>query len=149
MNKELFEEGLAVRREVVGDRVGSEALASADDFSMPMQELVTAFCWGGIWTRPGLDRRSRSILNLGMLAAANRPQELAGHIRGALNNGLSKEEIREIFLQAAVYLGMPAGLGCFAVARQVFAEIDDKQAQQEGNGPASTGAEESASPTGD
>lgn len=124
MDQELFERGLAVRREVIGDLAVDQALASADDFSRPMQDLVTGFCWGEIWTRPGLDRRSRSLLNLGMLAAANRPQELAGHIRGALNNGLTKEEIREVFLQVAVYLGMPAGLGCFAVARQVFAELE-------------------------
>ncbi|MBS0476958.1 MAG: carboxymuconolactone decarboxylase family protein [Proteobacteria bacterium] len=127
MNEELFEKGLAVRREVVGKQAVDQVLANTDDFSRPMQELVTEFCWGEIWTRPGLDRRSRSILNLGMLAAANRPKELAGHIRGALNNGLSKEEIQEVFLQVAVYLGMPAGLGCFAVAREVFAELEDKQ----------------------
>ncbi len=123
MHKDLFEKGLAVRREVAGEDLVAKALANADDFSMPMQELVTEFCWGEIWTRPDLDRRSRSILNLGMLAAANRPEELAGHIRGALTNGVSKAEIREIFLQVAVYLGMPAGLGCFKVARQVFDEL--------------------------
>ena len=123
MNKELFEKGLAVRREVVGERAVEQALQGADEFSLPMQELVTEFCWGTVWTRPELDRRSRSILNLGMLAAANRPEELAGHIRGALRNGLTKPEIRECFLQVAVYLGMPAGLGCFKVARQVFEEL--------------------------
>lgn len=124
MNKELYEKGLAVRREVVGERAVEQSLQNADDFSMPMQEFVTEFCWGTVWTRPDLDRRSRSILNLGMLAAANRPEELAGHIRGALNNGVSKAEIRECFLQVAVYLGMPAGLGCFRVARQVFTELE-------------------------
>ena len=123
MNKELFEKGLAVRREVAGQKVVDQMLKNADDFSMPMQELVTEVCWGTIWTRPELDRRSRSILNLGMLAAANRPDELAGHIRGALTNGLTKDEIRECFLQVAIYLGMPAGLGCFRVARKVFDEI--------------------------
>src|SRR6476659_6723795 len=122
-NKELFEAGLAVRREVVGDKVVEQSLKTADEFSMPMQELVTEFCWGAIWTRPDLDRRSRSILNLGMLAAANRPDELAGHIRGAIANGLTKAEIRECFLQVAVYLGMPAGLGCFRVAKKVFDEM--------------------------
>ncbi len=123
MHKELFEKGLAVRREVAGEDLVETALRNADDFSMPMQELVTEFCWGEIWTRPGLDRRSRSILNLGMLAAANRPEELAGHIRGALTNGVTKAEIRECFLQVAVYLGMPAGLGCFKVARKVFDDM--------------------------
>jgi len=122
MNKELFAKGLAIRREVVGDKAVEAALQNADDFSMPMQELVTEFCWGEIWSRPGLDRRSRSILNLGMLAALNRPEELAGHIRGALKNGVTKEELRECFLQVAVYVGMPAGLGCFKVAREVLAE---------------------------
>jgi 4-carboxymuconolactone decarboxylase len=122
MNKELFAKGLAIRREVVGDQRVEAALQNADDFSMPMQELVTEFCWGEIWSRPGLDRRSRSILNLGMLAALNRPEELAGHIRGALKNGVTKEELRECFLQVAVYVGMPAGLGCFKVAREVLAE---------------------------
>lgn len=124
MNRELYDKGLAVRREVVGERAVEKILASADEFSTPMQELLTEFCWGSVWTRPDLDRRSRSILNLGMLAAANRPEELAGHIRGALRNGVTKLEIRECFLQVAVYLGMPAGLGSFKVARQVFAETE-------------------------
>ncbi len=122
-NKELFDKGLQVRREVVGTDIVEKSLASADDFTMPMQELVTEFCWGGIWTRPGLDRRSRSILNLGILAAANRPDELAGHIKGAVANGVTKQEIQECFLQVAIYLGMPAGLGCFRVAKKVFDEM--------------------------
>jgi 4-carboxymuconolactone decarboxylase len=122
-NKELFEKGLQVRREVVGTDLVEKSLASADEFTMPMQELVTEFCWGGIWTRPGLDRRSRSILNLGILAAANRPDELAGHIKGAVANGVTKQEIQECFLQVAIYLGMPAGLGCFRVAKKVFDEM--------------------------
>ena len=124
MNKELFEKGLAIRREVAGDSYVDAALKNADEFSMPMQELVTEFCWGEVWGRPGLDRRSRSILNLGMLAALNRQEELAGHIRGALNNGVTKVEIRECLLQVAVYAGMPAGMSSFKVARQVFAELD-------------------------
>lgn len=123
MNKELFDKGLRVRREVVGDTYVDASLKGADDFSMPMQELVTEFCWGEVWSRPGLDRRSRSILNLGMIAALNRPEELATHVRGAINNGLTKEEIREAFLQVAVYVGMPAGLGCFKIAKQVFKEM--------------------------
>jgi 4-carboxymuconolactone decarboxylase len=123
MNKELFDKGMAIRRQVAGDKAIDAAMAGADEFSMPMQELVTEFCWGAVWTRPGLDLRSRSILNLGMLVALNRPDELAGHIRGAINNGLTKDEIRECLLQAAVYVGMPAGLGAFRVARQVFADL--------------------------
>ncbi|MGB3072573.1 MAG: carboxymuconolactone decarboxylase family protein [Ottowia sp.] len=123
MNQELFDKGLAMRRAVVGDAYVDAALGNADEFSMPMQELVTEFCWGEVWTRPGLDRRSRSILNLGMIAALNRPEELATHIRGAITNGVTKDEIKECFLQVAVYVGMPAGLGCFKIARQVFKEM--------------------------
>ena len=123
MNKELFDKGMAMRRKVAGDKAIDQAMKNADDFSMPMQELVTEYCWGAVWTRPDLDLRSRSILNIGMLAALNRPDELAGHIRGAINNGLTKAEIRECLLQVAVYVGMPAGLGSFKVARQVFADL--------------------------
>lgn len=123
MNKELFEQGLKIRREVVGDAYVDASLKSADDFSMPMQELVTQFCWGEVWSRPGLDRKGRSLLNLGMIAALNRPEELATHVRGAVNNGLSKEDICEAFLQVAVYCGMPAGLSSFKIARQVFKEM--------------------------
>jgi 4-carboxymuconolactone decarboxylase len=123
MNKELFDKGMAMRRAVAGDKAIDAAMKNADEFSMPMQELVTEYCWGAVWTRPDLDRRSRSILNIGMLVALNRPEELAGHIRGGINNGLTKAEIRECLLQTAVYVGMPAGLGAFKVARQVFAEM--------------------------
>lgn len=124
MNKELFDKGLKIRREVVGDSYVDAALKNnADDFGMPMQELVTEFCWGDVWSRPGLDRRSRSLLNLGMISALNRPEELATHVRGAINNGVTKEEIREAFLQVAVYCGMPAGLGSFKIAKQVFKEM--------------------------
>ena len=124
MNKELFDKGMAMRRKVAGDKAIDQAMKNADEFSLPMQELVTEYCWGAVWTRPGLDLRSRSILNLGMLAALNRQDELAGHIRGAINNGVTKEEIRECLLQVAVYVGMPAGLNSFKVARQVFAELE-------------------------
>jgi len=123
MNQELFDKGMAVRRAVVGEAYVEKSMKSADDLNMPMQELVTQFCWGEVWTRPGLDRRSRSLLNLGMIAALNRPEELALHVRGAINNGVTKDEIRECFLQVAVYCGMPAGLGSFKVAREVFKEM--------------------------
>ncbi|MDH7639128.1 carboxymuconolactone decarboxylase family protein [Sphingomonas oryzagri] len=121
---ESFERGLATRREVLGDAYVDRALNAADDFGWAMQQLTTESCWDAIWNRPGLDRRSRSILNLGMLAALNRPHELKAHIRGALSNGLSREEIKEILLQIAVYVGIPAGVDSFRLAREVFAEID-------------------------
>jgi len=128
MNKELFDKGMKVRREVMGNAYVDRSMANNDEFNGPMQELVTQFCWGEIWNRPGLDRRSRSILNLGMISALNRPEELAGHVRGAINNGLTRDEIRECMLQVAVYCGMPAGLGAFKVARQVFKDMDAEKA---------------------
>lgn len=124
MSQERFAVGDKVRREVNGDEVVDKILAAADDFSMPIQELVTEYCWGTVWARPDLDRRSRSILNIGMLAALNRPDELAGHIRAALVNGVTKAEIRECLLQVAVYAGMPAGMSSFRVAKNVFADLE-------------------------
>jgi 4-carboxymuconolactone decarboxylase len=121
---ELFEAGLAIRREVLGDEYVERSIRSADDFNRPFQELVTEYCWGAIWGRPGLPRRTRSLLNLAMLTALNRPQELELHVRGALNNGVGREEMQEVFLQAAVYCGVPAALESFRVARKVFAEVD-------------------------
>jgi len=123
MNPELYEKGLKIRREVVGDAYVDASLKGADEFSRPMQELVTQYCWGDVWSRPGMDRRTRSLMNLAMIAALNRPDELATHVRGAINNGVTKDEIREAFLQVAVYCGMPAGLGSFKIARQVFKEM--------------------------
>ena len=123
MDRSMFEKGLSIRREVLGADYVDKAIASADDFNRPMQELVTQYCWGEVWGRPGLDRRTRSILNLGMISALNRPHELKMHIKGALNNGLSKDEIREIFLQVAIYCGVPAGVDCFRTAQEVFREL--------------------------
>ncbi|MDQ4060697.1 MAG: 4-carboxymuconolactone decarboxylase [Pseudomonadota bacterium] len=123
MSRDRFEEGLAVRRAVLGTEYVDRALASADDFNRPLQELVTEYCWGAVWTRPGLDRKSRSLINLAMLTALNRPHEVKLHIRGAINNGLSKEEIAEVFLQAAVYCGVPAAIDSFRLAREVFQEM--------------------------
>ncbi len=123
MNRELFDKGLAVRREVLGAEYVDESLRSADDFTMPLQELVTQYCWGEIWTRPALDRKTRSIVNLAMLTALNRPHEIKLHLRGAINNGLTKEEIREVLLQTAIYCGVPAAIDSFRVAREVFKEM--------------------------
>ena len=122
MDKELFENGLEVRRAVLGTAYVDRAIASADEFNRPMQELVTEYCWGAIWTRPGLDRKTRSLLNLAMLSALNRPHELKLHVRGALNNGVSKAEITEVFLQVAVYCGVPAAIESFRLAKEVFAD---------------------------
>jgi 4-carboxymuconolactone decarboxylase len=127
MDKELRDKGLGVRKEVLGAEHVERSFQTADEFSLPLQELVTEYCWGAVWTREGLSRKSRSILNLGMLSALNRPHELKLHIRGALNNGLTREEIREVFLQVAIYCGVPAAVESFRCAREAFAEIDGKK----------------------
>jgi 4-carboxymuconolactone decarboxylase len=123
MNRELFDKGLKVRREVLGAEYVDNALKNADDFTRPIQELVTQMAWGEIWTRPGLDRRTRSLINLSMITALNRPHELKLHVRGAITNGVTKAEIMEVFLQTAIYCGMPAALDSFRVAKEVFAEM--------------------------
>jgi 4-carboxymuconolactone decarboxylase len=124
MNDELFERGLEVRREVLGADYVEASLQNADEFTLPMQRLTTEFCWGEIWTRPGLDRRTRSFINLALLTALNRTHELGVHVRGALNNGLTRDEIGEVFLQAGVYCGVPAAMESFRVAKRVFDELD-------------------------
>jgi len=124
MSDDLFETGLEIRRAVLGSDYVDGAIAAADDFNRPMQELVTEYCWGKIWGRPGLDRRTRSFLNLAMITALNRPHELKLHVKGAIRNGVSKAEIAEVFLQAAVYCGVPAAIDSFRVAREAFKEMD-------------------------
>jgi 4-carboxymuconolactone decarboxylase len=123
MNREAFEKGLKTRREVLGADYVDNSIKNADDFNMPMQELVTEYCWNEIWNRPGLERRTRSFLNLAMIAALNRPHELKLHVRGAINNGLTKQEIQEVFLQVAIYCGVPAAIDSFRVAKEVFKEM--------------------------
>ncbi len=123
MNKELFEKGMKVRREVLGDEYVDRTAKNTDAFNQPMQELVAQYCWGEIWNRPGLDRRTRSIINLSLLTALNRPNELKLHVRGAINNGLSKDEIAEVLLQTAIYCGVPAALESFRGAKEIFAEM--------------------------
>jgi len=117
-----FEKGLKIRKEVLGAEHVQKSLDAATDFTAPLQKLVTEWCWGELWSRPGLDRRTRSIINLSMLSALNRPHEVRLHVRGALNNGLSQEEIIEILLQVAVYCGVPAALDSMKVAAEVLAE---------------------------
>jgi len=126
MTDDLYERGLEIRRAVVGTEYVERSLAEADDFTRPLQELVTRYCWGDVWSRPGLERRERSMINLSMIAALNRPHELKLHVRGAINNGLTKDEIREILLQVAIYAGVPASLDSFRVAKEVFAEMKAK-----------------------
>jgi 4-carboxymuconolactone decarboxylase len=123
-DKATFDKGLEIRKAVLGAEFVEKSFASADAFNMPMQELATEYCWGYVWGREQLDRRTRSLLNLAMIAALNRPHELKLHIAGALRNGVTREEIREVFLQVAIYAGVPAGVDSFRQAREVFAELD-------------------------
>jgi 4-carboxymuconolactone decarboxylase len=127
MDQKRFEAGLAVRKAVLGAEYVEKSMKSADDFTRPLQELVSEYCWGAVWTRPELDRRTRSFLNLAMLTALNRPHEIKLHVLGALNNGLTRVEIREVFLQSAIYCGVPAALDAMRVAKEVFAEVDSKK----------------------
>ena len=124
MDKDTFEAGLAQRRAVLGNEYVEQSLAAMDDFTRPLQELVTEMCWGTIWTRPGLPPKMRSLLTVGLLAGLNRPHELALHVRGALRNGCSKEEIQEVLLQVAVYCGIPAGVDAFRLAAEVFRKAE-------------------------
>ena len=119
---EMYERGLKVRREVLGADYVDQQIASADDFNRPMQNLVTEYCWGAIWNRPGLDRRTRSMLNLAMLSALNRHHEFKAHVKGAIKNGVTKQEITEVLLQVAIYCGVPAGVEHFRLAREAFKE---------------------------
>jgi 4-carboxymuconolactone decarboxylase len=128
MDKKTFDTGLAIRSDVLGKEYVEKSMQSADDFNRPFQELVTEYCWGAAWGRDGLSRKTRSILNLAMLTILNRPHELKLHIRGALTNGVTKDEIREIFMHVAIYAGVPAGVDAFRNAREVFAEMDKAKA---------------------
>lgn len=130
-DEERYNAGLQVRREVLGNEYVDRALKSADEFSKPFQDLVSRYCWGDVWRRDGLDRKQRSLINLAMIAALNRPHELKAHIRGALNNGLTRDQIGEVFLQVMIYCGAPAGLDSARLAREVFQEIDAKKASAE------------------
>lgn len=123
-NPPLFDQGLATRREVLGAEYVDASIKNATDFNIDMQELVTQYCWGDVWNRPGLDRKTRSFLNLAMISALNRPHELKLHVRGALNNGVTQDEIKEVFLQVAIYCGVPAAIDAFRVASEVFKEMN-------------------------
>ncbi len=121
--KGLYDRGMKIRREVLGAEYVDKSVNSADEFQRHFQEYVTKHCWGAVWSRPGLPKKTRSMLNLAMLAATNRSNELKLHLRGAVNNGVTKEEMAEIFLQVGVYCGAPAALESFKVAKEVFAEL--------------------------
>lgn len=124
MSKEQFEQGLKVRREVLGEAHVNPALENADDFTRPMQEMVTENAWGTVWSRPGLSRKTRSMLTLALLTSLNRPHELRAHLKGALRNGVTREEIREVLLHTHAYCGWPAAIDAFRTAKEVFAEVD-------------------------
>ena len=122
MDRKLMDEGIKARRAVLGDEYVDRAMKNVDEFNKPFQELVSEYCWGVCWTDETLSRRERSILNLGMIAALGKREELELHMRGALRNGLTKEEIRAVLIQIAVYCGIPVGVDCFRTAKQVLAE---------------------------
>ena len=124
MNDELYERGLAIRKSVLGKEYVEKSLASADDFTMPLQRLVTEYCWGACWGREELPKKMRSMLNLAMLACLGRNHELKIHTKGAIRNGCSKEEIREVLLQVAIYCGVPAAVDSFRIAKEALAELD-------------------------
>jgi len=124
MDKATYDKGLAIRKAVLGEDYVNTALKNADDFNKPFQDLLTEYCWGACWGREGLPRKTRSMLNLAMIAILNRPHELRAHLRGALTNGVTRDEIREIFMQVMIYAGAPAAVDAFRTAREVFADLD-------------------------
>jgi len=124
MDDELFEKGLQIRKEVVGAEYVERSLAQADDFSRDFQRLVTEYCWGAGWGRDALSRRDRSLLNLAMISILGRNAEFKLHLRGALRNGCTKDEIQDTLIQMAIYAGIPAGVEAFRLAKEVFAEVE-------------------------
>ena len=126
MGKDVYDRGLAIRKSVLGAEYVDKALANADAFTGPLQDLVTEYCWGAVWGREGLSKRDRSLLNLGMISILNRPHELKIHVKGALKNGLTRDEIREALLQVGIYGGVPAMVDSFRLANEAFAEIDNE-----------------------
>lgn len=120
MNKDQFDKGLAIRRQVMGDEFVNKALTATTEFTEPLQQMVTANCWGEVWAREGLPLKTRSLITIAMLAALKASTELKGHVRGALRNGCTQEEIQEVLLHASVYCGMPAAIEAFRAAREVI-----------------------------
>ena len=128
MNDELFQKGLEIRKSVLGAEFVEKSIAAADDFNMPLQRLVTEYCWGACWGREGLPKKIRSMLNIAMISTLNRNHELKMHVKGAIRNGCTKEEIREVLLQVAIYSGVPAAVDSFRVAKEALAELESEQA---------------------
>jgi 4-carboxymuconolactone decarboxylase len=124
LDRQTYQRGLEIRAAVLGEAYVNKALAEADDFTEPLQDLVTEYCWGAVWGRDDLSRKTRSMLNLAMISVLNRPNELRMHVKAALTNGVTRDEIREIFLQVAIYAGVPAAVDSFRIAREAFAELD-------------------------
>jgi len=124
MDQEMHARGLKNRKEVLGEAHVERSFATADDFSRPYQDLITEYCWGAVWDRPGLPRKTRSLLNIAMLTALNREEEFKLHVRAAFRNGVTRDEIREVLLQTAIYCGVPAANAAFKQAREVFAAMD-------------------------
>jgi len=122
VDNDRFTKGMAIRRKVLGDAYVDQSMQNADDYTMPLQTFVTENAWGTVWVREGLSLKQRSIITVSAMIAMNRPHELKLHIRGALNNGITKEELRELFLHCGAYCGAPAAIDAFRVAREVFAE---------------------------
>ena len=126
MDKATFELGREIRSSVLGKEFVDAAFKAADDFNMPLQELVTEYCWGAVWGREGLEKKTRSLLNIAMLSTLNRPHELKVHVKGAIRNGATKAEIREVLLQVAIYAGVPAAVDSFRIAREALVELEKK-----------------------
>lgn len=126
MDRKMHDKGLEVRKAVLGEAYVNNALKNVDDFNRPFQEMLNEYCWGTVWGREELPRKTRSMLNIAMIAILNRQHEFRAHLKGALTNGVTRDEIREILMQVAIYGGMPAAVDSFRIAREVFAEIDGK-----------------------
>ena len=124
MDQKMWDKGLGIRKAVMGEAYVANAMKNVDSFNAPFQDLLNEYCWGAVWGREELPRKTRSMLNIAMIAILNRPHELRGHLKGALTNGVLRDEIREILMQVAIYAGMPAAVDSFRLAREVFAEID-------------------------
>jgi 4-carboxymuconolactone decarboxylase len=124
MDQKMHDKGLSVRKAVLGEAYVDNALKNVDEFNKPFQDLLNEYCWGAVWGRDELPRKTRSMLNIAMISILNRPHELRAHLRGALNNGVTREEIREILMQVAIYGGMPAAVDSFRITREFFAEFD-------------------------